>query len=181
MSEKTKAELFIENQDGTQKVAYPFVESKHVLLSNGIDVESAIAQDVSLIEVEHDKNYINIGSGNKDISNSIVDSSVVSMDIHGNTYHNIVGEPYTNLITTEEDVIDINKINNKVETRMGKVQEMYLQSQSLCNIAMAHAYGGANGEVYEYIFKTKPIKFGETFTIFVVKPKITTIHVALFD
>lgn len=181
MTEKIKAELFVEDQNGNQKVAYPFVESKHVLLSNGIDVESAIAQDVSLIEVEHDKNYINTGSGNKDISSSIVDSSVVSMNIHGNTYHNIVGEPYTNLMTIEEDVIDINKINDKIETRMGKVQEMYLQGQSLCNIATTHGFGGADNEVYEYIFKTKPIKFGETFTIFIVKPRITTIHVGLFD
>ena len=101
MSTKPQIELFLENESGTQQVAYPFVESDHVSLSNGMDIDTMIRQDVSMPTVVHEDLSFKAGVGDQDVSSAIVDSSVAEMTIKGQTYQNILPEPSTHVLTNE--------------------------------------------------------------------------------
>lgn len=135
MSTKPQIELFLENESGTQQVAYPFVESDHVSLSNGMDIDTMIRQDVSMPTVAHEDLSFKAGVGDQDVSSAIVDSSVAEMTIKGKTYQNILPEPSTHVLTNNKEMFKVNEgLDPNVEIVDGVSKSAILSGQTLVNI-----------------------------------------------
>lgn len=135
MSTKPQIELFLENESGTQQVAYPFVESDHVSLSNGMDIDTMIRQDVSMPTVTHEDLSFKVGVGDQDVSSAIVDSSVAEMTIKGQTYQNILPEPSTHVLTNNKEMFKVNEgLDPNVEIVDGVSKSAILKGQTLVNL-----------------------------------------------
>ena len=136
MSTKPQLELFLENENGTQQVAYPLVEADHVSLSNGMDIDTMIAQDVSMPTVAHEDLSFKVGVGDQDVSSAIVDGSVAEMAIKGQTYQNILPEPsLRNSMTNGKTMQKINEGYDSVEVVDGVGKSAILSGQTLVNLA----------------------------------------------
>ena len=136
MSTKPQIELFLENESGTQQVAYPFVESDHVSLSNGMDIDTMIRQDVSMPTVAHEDLSFKAGVGDQDVSSAIVDSSVAEMTIKGQTYQNILPEPSTHVLTNNKEMFKVNEgLDPNVEIVDGVSKSAILKGQTLVNLS----------------------------------------------
>ena len=135
MSTKPQIELFLENESGTQQVAYPFVESDHVSLSNGMDIDTMIRQDVSMPTVAHEDLSFKVGVGDQDVSSAIVDSSVAEMTIKGKTYQNILPEPSTHVLTNNKEMFKVNEgLDPNVEIVDGVSKSAILTGNTLVNL-----------------------------------------------
>ena len=133
---KEKIELTLQDESGQEYVAYPFVESEDVTLSNGMDIETMIAQDVSMPIVAHEETSFKVGVGDSDISNSIVDSSVANMTIKGQTYQNILPDPtLRNSMTDGKTMQKLNEGYESVNTVDGVCKSAILKGQTLVNKA----------------------------------------------
>ena len=91
-----KVEMTVEQKENGQyveQVAYPYVEYERVTMENGMDIMSMIRDDVSTPMVTHNTTSWKVGQGDSDVSESIVDSSIASMTIKGQTYQNILPNP----------------------------------------------------------------------------------------
>lgn len=131
---KEKIELTLQDESGQEYVAYPFVESEDVTLSNGMDIETMIAQDVSMPIVTHEETSFKVGVGDSDISNSIVDSSVANMTIKGQTYQNILPDPtLRNSMTSGKTMQKINEGYDNVNVVDGIGKNVVLDGQTLVN------------------------------------------------
>ena len=138
MSTKPQIELFLENENGSQQVAYPFVESDHVLLSNGMDIDTMIRQDVSMPTVAHEDLSFKVGVGDQDVSSAIVDSSVAEMTIKGKTYQNILPEPSTHVLTNNKEMFKVNEgLDPNVEIVDGVSKSAILSGKTLVNLCNA--------------------------------------------
>ena len=134
MSTKPQIELFLENESGTQQVAYPFVESDHVSLSNGMDIDTMIRQDVSMPTVAHEDLSFKVGVGDQDVSSAIVDSSVAEMTIKGKTYQNILPEPSTHVLSNNKEMFKVNEgLDPNVEIVDGVSKSAILSGNTLVN------------------------------------------------
>ena len=135
MSTKPQIELFLENESGTQQVAYPFVESDHVSLSNGMDIDTMIRQDVSMPTVVHEDLSFKVGVGDQDVSSAIVDSSVAEMTIKGKTYQNILPEPSTHVLTNNKEMFKVNEgLDPNAEIVDGVSKSAILKGNTLVNL-----------------------------------------------
>lgn len=135
MSTKPQIELFLENESGTQQVAYPFVESDHVSLSNGMDIDTMIRQDVSMPTVAHEDLSFKVGVGDQDVSSAIVDSSVAEMTIKGKTYQNILPEPSTHVLTNNKEMFKVNEgLDPNAEIVDGVSKSAILKGNTLVNL-----------------------------------------------
>lgn len=135
MSTKPQIELFLENESGTQQVAYPFVESDHVSLSNGMDIDTMIRQDVSMPTVAHEDLSFKVGVGDQDVSSAIVDSSVAEMTIKGKTYQNILPEPSTHVLTNNKEMFKVNEgLDPNAEIVDGVSKSAILSGNTLVNL-----------------------------------------------
>ena len=135
MSTKPQIELFLENESGTQQVAYPFVESDHVSLSNGMDIDTMIRQDVSMPTVTHEDLSFKVGVGDQNVLSAIVDSSVAEMTIKGQTYQNILPEPSTHVLTNNKEMFKVNEgLDPNVEIVDGVSKSAILTGNTLVNL-----------------------------------------------
>lgn len=135
MSTKPQIELFLENESGTQQVAYPFVEADHISLSNGMDIDTMIRQDVSMPTVTHEDLSFKVGVGDQDVSSAIVDSSVAEMTIKGKTYQNILPEPSTHVLSNNKEMFKVNEgLDPNVEIVDGVSKSAILSGQTLVNL-----------------------------------------------
>nr|DAU79146.1 MAG TPA: tail fiber protein [Caudoviricetes sp.] len=66
------------------------------------------------------------------------------------------------------------------ETIEGRAKSAILSGNTLVNVVSSYAFGG-DSTLYESRFYDTPFNTGETFTIFVVNPNVTTIKVGLFN
>ena len=134
-----KAEMSIEQIENGQiveHVAYPYVEYEHVTMENGMDIMSMIRDDVSTPMVTHNATSWKVGQGDSDVSESIVDSSVASMTIKGQTYQNILPSPsLRNSMTNGKTMQKINEGYDSVEVVDGNVKSAILSGNTLVNLS----------------------------------------------
>ena len=125
----------IENGQYVEQVAYPFVEYEHVTMENGMDIMSMIRDDVSTPMVTHNTTSWKVGQGDSDVSETIVDSSIASMAIKGQTYQNILPEPsLRNSMTNGKTMQRLNEGYDSVNTVDGVCKSAILSGQTLVNI-----------------------------------------------
>ena len=133
-----KVEMTVEQKENgqyVQQVAYPFVEYDHVAMESGMDIMSMIRDDVSTPLVTHDTTSWKVGQGDGDVSESIVDSSVASMTIKGQTYQNILPEPsLRNSMTNGKTMQKLNEGYDSVNTVDGVCKSAILSGQTLVNL-----------------------------------------------
>ena len=135
MTNRETMELFIE-KNGQETVAYPFVEKDHVVFGNGMGIEEVIEQDISMPTVTHEEVSFKVGVGDQDVSSSVVDSSVGEMVIKGQTYHNILPEPSTHVLTNNKEMFKVNEgLDPNVEIVDGVAKSAILKGQTLVNLA----------------------------------------------
>lgn len=134
MATKLKTELFIEDDLGNENIIYPFVESNHVSFDNGMTIQNMIAQDVSTPIVVHDTTSFKVGVGDSDISNSVVDSSVGSMTIKGQSYQNIIPDPSLRNKTSGNAMQKFNIGYDNVNVVDGVVKSAILSGKTLVNL-----------------------------------------------
>lgn len=135
MTNRETMELFIE-KNGQETVAYPFVEKDHVVFGNGMGIEEVIEQDISMPTVTHEEVSFKVGVGDQDVSSSVVDSSVGEMVIKGQTYHNILPEPSTHVLTNNKEMFKVNEgLDPNVEIVDGVSKSAILTGQTLVNLA----------------------------------------------
>ena len=129
-----KAEMSIEQIENGQiveHVAYPYVEYEHVTMENGMDIMSMIRDDVSTPTVTHNATSWKVGQGDSDVSESIVDSSVASMTIKGQTYQNILPNPsLRNSMTNGKTMQKLNEGYDSVNTVDGVCKSAILKGQT---------------------------------------------------
>ena len=124
----------IENGQYVEQVAYPYVEYEHVTMENGMDIMSMIRDDVSTPMVTHNATSWKVGQGDSDVSESIVDSSVASMTIKGQTYQNILPSPsLRNSMTNGKTMQKLNEGYDSVSTVDGVCKSAILTGQTLVN------------------------------------------------
>ena len=124
----------IENGQYVEQVAYPFVEYEHVTMENGMDIMSMIRDDVSTPMVTHNTTSWKVGQGDSDVSETIVDSSVASMVIKGQTYQNILPSPsLRNSMTNGKTMQKLNEGYDGVSTVDGVCKSAILKGQTLIN------------------------------------------------
>lgn len=129
MPEKIKTELLIEDESGRTTVAYPFVESEHVVLENGMNIDSMIGKDISTPTTEYEELSFKVDS-------SAVDSSVSKMTIKGQTYQNILPEPsLRNSMKNGKSMQKFNTGYDSVNVVDGVSKSAILSGQTLVNIA----------------------------------------------
>ena len=166
MSTKPQIELFLENESGTQQVAYPFVESDHVSLSNGMDIDTMIRQDVSMPTVTHEDLSFKVGVGDQDVSSAIVDSSVAEMTIKGKTYQNILPEPSTHVLTNNKEMFKVNEgLDPNVEIVDGVSKSAILSGKTRVNEVLGgiHKNISLNGTTMTIKVPTKILKTNTTY------------------
>ena len=133
MTNRETMELFIE-KNGQETVAYPFVEKDHVVFGNGMGIEEVIEQDISMPTVTHEEVSFKVGVGDQDVSSSVVDSSVGEMVIKGQTYHNILPEPSTHVLTNNKEMFKVNEgLDPNVEIVDAVSKSAILSGQTLVN------------------------------------------------
>ena len=71
---KEKIEMSVE-LNGQEVVAYPYVNSDHVLLDNNMTIDKMLESDVVEPVITHEEVSFKVGQGDSDLSDSIVDSS----------------------------------------------------------------------------------------------------------
>ena len=178
MSTKPQIELFLENESGTQQVAYPFVESDHVSLSNGMDIDTMIRQDVSMPTVAHEDLSFKVGVGDQDVSSAIVDSSVAEMTIKGQTYQNILPEPSTHVLSSNKEMFKVNEgLDPIVEVVDGVSKSAILSGNTLVNLLERFHHGcsydsetgiytSTQNEWVEPVKTTQNVKVNVPYTLF---------------
>ena len=125
----------IENGQYVEQVAYPYVEYEHVTMENGMDIMSMIRDDVSTPTVTHNTTSWKVGQGDSDVSETIVDSSVASMVIKGQTYQNILPSPsLRNSMTNGKTMQRLNEGYDSVNTVDGVCKSAILKGQTLVNL-----------------------------------------------
>ena len=133
-----KAEMSIEQIENGQiveHVAYPYVEYEHVTMENGMDIMSMIRDDVSTPMVTHNATSWKVGQGDSDVSESIVDSSVASMAIKGQTYQNILPSPsLRNSMTNGKTMQKLSEGYDSVNTVDGVSKSAILSGNTLVNL-----------------------------------------------
>ena len=140
MTNRETMELFIE-KNGQETVAYPFVEKDHVVFGNGMGIEEVIEQDVSMPTVTHEEVSFKVGVGDQDVSSSVVDSSVGEMVIKGKTYHNILPEPSTHVLTNSKEMFKVDEgLDPNVEIVDGVAKSAILKGQTLVNLAKSRSH-----------------------------------------
>lgn len=136
----------IENGQYVEQVVYPFVEYDHVAMENGMDIMSMIRDDVSTPMVTHNTTSWKVGQGDSDVSETIVDSSVASMTIKGQTYQNILPNPsLRNSMTIGKTMQKLNEGYDSVNTVDGVCKSAILTGQTLVNIADVSTMATYNG------------------------------------
>ena len=156
---KEKIELTLQDESGQEYVAYPFVESEDVTLSNGMDIETMIAQDVSMPIVTHEETSFKVGVGDSDISNSIVDSSVANMTIKGQTYQNILPDPtLRNNMTDGKTMQKLNEGYESVNTVDGVCKSAILSGQTLVNL-VAYDKTNLSTSIWNHFVQFSDLKY----------------------
>lgn len=159
----------IENGQYVEQVVYPFVEYDHVAMENGMDIMSMIRDDVSTPIVTHNTTSWKVGQGDSDVSETIVDSSVASMTIKGQTYQNILPEPsLRNSMTNGKTMQKLNEGYDSVNTVDGVCKSAILLGQTLVNLVEpnGHIYFESTTLNKEKDFKSTHIKPNTTYTAF---------------
>ena len=169
MTNRETMELFIE-KNGQETVAYPFVEKDHVVFGNGMGIEEVIEQDISMPTVTHEEVSFKVGVGDQDVSSSVVDSSVGEMVIKGQTYHNILPEPSTHVLTNNKEMFKVNEgLDPNVEIVDGVAKSAILKGQTLVNIINSIENPRYNFIDYNLSFtdntKTYYVKFDSSFPV----------------
>ena len=136
---KPHIELLIEDESGQDVVAYPFVNAKHVSLSNGMNIGEMIDGDVSMPTVTHDTTAIKVGVGNSDVSSSIVDSAV-NMTVKGQTYQNILPDPTLRNEMQGKSMQRLNEGYDNIEVVDGVSKSAILKGQTLVNCIKVISY-----------------------------------------
>lgn len=129
---KPHIELLIEDESGQDVVAYPFVNAKHVSLSNGMNIGEMIDGDVSMPTVTHDTTAIKVGVGDSDVSGSVVDGTV-NMTVKGQTYQNILPDPTLRNEMQGRSMQRLNEGYDSIETVDGVSKSAILKGQTLVN------------------------------------------------
>lgn len=133
-----KVEMTVEQKENGQyveQVVYPFVEYDHVAMENGMDIMSMIRDDVTTPMVTHNTTSWKVGQGDSDVSETIVDSSVASMTIKGQTYENILPNPsLRNSMTNGKTMQKLNEGYDSVNTVDGVCKSAILSGQTLVNL-----------------------------------------------
>ena len=155
----------IENGQIVEQVVYPFVEYDHVTMENGMDIMSMIRDDVSTPTVTHDATSWRVGQGDGDVSESIVDSSVASMTIKGQTYQNILPSPsLRNSMTNGKTMQKLNEGYDSVNTVDGVCKSAILTGQTLVNVSKPAFNNGKINEQYSLIGQiTDMVKVNNTY------------------
>ena len=149
---RPKAEMSVEQKENGQyveQVVYPFVEYDHVTMENGMDIMSMIRDDVSTPTVTHNTTSWKVGQGDSDVSESIVDSSVASMTIKGQTYQNILPSPsLRNSMTNGKTMQKLNEGYDSVSTVDGVCKSAILSGQTLNYLLPYKSFSCSNPQGY---------------------------------
>lgn len=109
-----------------------------------------------------------------------VEKPFKSLELSGNTLVNCVLEDTENDDYTSFDK-DYSGTSFTINgTSEGAIKSAILSGNTLVNVVSSYAFGG-DSTLYESRFYDTPFNTGETFTIFVVNPNVTTIKVGLFN
>ena len=174
---KEKIELTLQDESGQEYVAYPFVESEDVTLSNGMDIETMIAQDVSMPIVTHEETSFKVGVGDSDISNSIVDSSVANMIIKGQTYQNILPDPtLRNSMTNGKTMQKLNEGYDSVNTVDGVCKSAILSGNTLVNVIDEISFPSSANHYFYVDLKQYEINKDYLFMIFNAPQEIIEVY-----
>lgn len=96
-----------------------------------MDILSMIRDDVSTPLVTHDTTSWKVGQGDSDVSESIVDSSVGSITIKGQTYQNILPSPsLRNGMTNGKTMQKLNEGYDEVKVVDGEFKNATLKGQT---------------------------------------------------
>ena len=131
---KEKIEMSVE-LNGQEVVAYPYVNSDHVLLDNNMTIDKMLESDVVEPVITHEEVSFKVGQGDSDLSDSIVDSSAGGFTIKGQTYQNILPEPsLRNSMTNGKTMQKLNEGHDSVNTVDGVCKSAILKGQTLVNV-----------------------------------------------
>lgn len=176
MSTKPHIELLIEDENGSQQVAYPFVNANHVSVSNGMSVGEMLDGDVSMPSVTHDTTAIKVGVGDIDVSSSVVDSTV-NMTIKGQTYQNILPDPSLRNKMVGKSMQRLNEGYDSIETIDGVSKSAILKGQTLVNLANLFSFNDDVTTSAYYIDRTvcetNRLKLNTPY-LFLFKPNVSS-------
>ena len=166
----------IENGQYVEQVAYPFVEYEHVTMENGMDIMSMIRDDVSTPMVTHNTTSWKVGQGDSDVSETIVDSSVASMAIKGQTYQNILPSPsLRNSMANGKTMQKLNEGYDSVNTVDGVCKSAILKGCTLVNnlqkISLPKTYSDIDNLDIELSFK---INANEVWYVYINAQNVTS-------
>ena len=131
---KEKIEMSVE-LNGQEVVAYPYVNSDHVLLDNNMTIDKMLESDVVEPVITHEEVSFKVGQGDSDLSDSIVDSSAGGFTIKGQTYQNILPEPsLRNSMANGKTMQKLNEGYESVNTVDGVCKSAILKGNTLVNV-----------------------------------------------
>lgn len=131
---KEKIEMSVE-LNGQEVVAYPYVNSDHVLLDNNMTIDKMLESDVVEPVITHEEVSFKVGQGDSDLSDSIVDSSAGGFTVKGQTYQNILPEPsLRNSMTNGKTMQKLNEGYDSVNTVDGVCKSAILSGNTLVNL-----------------------------------------------